>query len=367
MKIKEAFSRSQKIYSAHPLNSWVLGVACAIFLAAICGFDLAFPGLDIIVIPLFGIPFVFATIISHFQLRMNNEVRTRSFFRLFAVYFTRPFRSSFQVLFSFFKSIIAFFLATGLLFGITYLIFANNFGSAFTTNINGFFNVFSNPGAYENTDTYNAALQVFLQANGDMLYIFFDIVFVPPVFISALVFIYFVSVESISIFARLYFPQNPSPMIRSAVKQSMKRQRKSFYSAYFGMNWPIFALFVTGAIGGFFASFYLTGDSSFSSSIGLMGGLVLMAFYAPFYLANMEIIYSILEGNIRLISKEMTQQILINIQNQRQLSEQEAEMLSKALEDLDKLDQDNNLDNPDDSNEKSNDKDKEKDPTNGPE
>jgi hypothetical protein len=360
MKIKEAFARSKKYYSAHPLNSWVLGITCAIFLATLYGFDLAIPGLTYIVIPILGIPFFFASILTHFQLKMNNEVRTRNFFRFFAVYFTKPFRSSFRVLISFFKSLVVEAIFTIVLFIIIYLIFTNNYGDAFNNNFVGFFETITDSSL--TTIAYNDATQGYLSANNNMLYVFFNLIFIPSSFLSCLSFMYFISLESFSVFVRLNVPQNPPVFIRVALKEAIKKQGKSFYGTYLGLNWPLFLLFIIGFVGGLTISLQFVGDATFASSVGMMSGLGLTSLFAPFYFSNMEAIYSFLDKDVRTISKNLTKQMILDIQAERNLVEKEAEILSKTLDELKDTEDDNPSDIDDNSIEETPDKDKEKDP-----
>lgn len=359
MKIKEAFERSKKYYLAHPLNSWVLGITCAIFFAALYGFDLAIPGLNYIIIPLIGIPFLFASILTHFQLKMNNEVRTRNFFRYFAVYFTSPFQSSFRVLISFFKSLVINAVFTIVLFIIIYLFFTNNYGDTFNDNFVGFFQTITDTSL--TTATYSELIQGYLSANNNMLYVFFNLIFIPSSFISCLFFMYFISLESFSIFVRLSAPQNPPALIRAALKEAIKKQGKSFYGTYLGLNWPLFLLFIIGFVGGLTISLQLIGDATFASSIAMMSGLGLTSLFAPFYFSNMEAIYSFLDKDVLTISKKLTRQMILNIQAERNLVEKETELLSKTLDDLE--DTDDDVSNADDNSiEKTQDIGKEKDP-----
>lgn len=360
MKIKEALARSKKYYSAHPLNSWVLGITCAIFFAALFGFDLAVPGLNYVVIPILGIPFFFASILTHFQLKMNNEVRTRNFFRLFAVYFTKPFRSSFRVLTSFLKSLVLEAIFTIVLFIIVYLFFSNNYGDTFNDNFAGFFETVGNTSL--TTTAYNDAINGFLSANNDMLYVFFNLIFVPSSFLSCLAFIYFISLESFSIFVRLNAPQNPPFFIRVALKEAIKKHGKSFYGTYLGLNWPLFFLFTIGFVGGLTISLQFIGDATFASSIGMMAGLGLTSLFAPFYFNNMEAIYSFLDKDVRTMSKNLTKQMILDIQAERNLVENEAELLSKTLDELKDAEENNLSDFDDKSVDETQGKDKEKDP-----
>ncbi len=359
MKIKETFARSKKYYSAHPLNSWVLGITCAIFIAAIYGFDLAIPGLNYLMIPILGIPFFFASIISHFQLKMNNEVQTRNFSRFFALYFTKPFRSSFRVLISFFKSLIIEAVFTIVLFIIFYLIFTNNYGSTFNDNFVGFFETLTDSSL--TTTAYNAAIQEYLSANNNMLYVFLNLIIIPSSFFSSLSFIYFISLESLSVFARLIFSQNPPPFTKIALKGAIKKQGKSFYATYFGLNWPLFILVIIGFVGGLTVTLQFVGDITLASTIAMMSGLGLTSLFLPFYFCNMEAIYSFLDKDVRTISKNLTKQMILDIQAERNLVEKEAELLVKTLDEL-KFSEDDSPNIDDNSEDKNPDSDKEKDP-----
>ena len=360
MKIKEAFARSKKYYLAHPLNSWVLGITCAFFFAALYGFDLVIPGLSYVAIPILGIPFFFAAILTHFQLKTNNEVRTRNFFRFVAVYFTRPFRSSFRVLISFFKSIVVDIVFTIVLFIIVYLFFTNNYGDNFNNNFVGFFESITNTSL--TTVAYNDAIQGYLSANNDMLYVFFNLIFIPSSFLSSLAFIYFISLESFSVFVRLNVPQNPPEFIRIAVKEAIKKQGRSFYGTYFGLNWPLFLLLIIGFVGGLTISLQFIGDVALASNIAMISGLGLTSLFVPFYFSNMEAIYSFLDKDVRAISKKLTEQMILDIQAQRNLVEKEAELLSKTLDNL-KNDENNEFSDADDNpTEKTKDENKGKDP-----
>lgn len=361
MKIKEAFALSKKYYSAHRLNSWVLGITCAIFFAALYGFDLVLPGLNYIVIPVLGIPFFFASILSHFQLKMTNEVRTRNFFRFFAVYFTRPFRSSFRVLVSFFKSLMIDVVFSILLFIIVYLFFTNNYGDAFNDNFVGFFSTIGDTSL--TATAYNDAIQGYLSANNNMLYVFFNLIFIPSSFLSSLSFIYFISLESFSVFVRLNTPQNPPVYIRVALKEAIKKQGRSFYGTYLGLNWPLFLLFIIGFVGGLTISLQFISDVTLASSIAMMSGLGLLSLFVPFYFNNMEAIYSFLDKDVHTISKNLTKQMILDIQAEKNLAEKEAELLAKTLDDLKDGEDDDGLPNTDDNSTKeTQDLDKEKDP-----
>ncbi|MFA7032214.1 MAG: hypothetical protein WC201_01460 [Bacilli bacterium] len=348
MKTKDAFLRSKEIYQAHPLNSWVLGIALALFIAAIVATGFIFPGSYIFFIPFFVLPFLFAFMMLHYSLGIKNEVSTKNTFRLFGIYFTRPFRSSFRVFLSFFKTIVVQFLFTILIFIVLYLFFYGYYGSLFTDNLSGLFNTILNQ-ATMSSSAYNTAVNGYMTANGNMLQNLAYIVVISSDFVAVITFCFLVSVESLSIYARLSLPQSTQVFVRSSVRRAIKKQKGSFYSSYIALNWPLFFLLVLGMVVGSLIALLIFNNADNASIFGVICGFILTSFFLPFYFNNMQSLYSLLEPDVKESSQELAHEMLSSIRLQRELNEQEAKELENAIDALNKeIDNRKNIDETDD-------------------
>lgn len=335
MKIKDAFLRSKEIYRAHPLNSWVLGISLALFIAAVVAIDFIYPGLFYLFIPLLVLPFLFAFMMLNYSLSIKDEVSAKNTFRLFGIYFTRPFRSSFRVILSFFKMIIVQFVFTLVLFGILYFSYSGYYGDVFNENFTGLINTFTNQTTMS-TSAYNTAIEGYLSANGNMLQNFTYALIIPSDFVAVIVFCFLISIESFSIYARLSLPQSTQVFVRTSVKRAIKKQKNNFYGSYLALNWPLFVLLVVGMIGGSLAMLFLFNNVNYASIVGVICGFILTSFFLPFYFNNMQSLYSLLEPDVKASSQELAREMLSSIRMQRELNEQEAKELQDAIDALNK-------------------------------
>lgn len=364
MKVKDAFFRSKQSYTSHPLNSWAIGVICGLFISVVCLIDLVYPSLTLIFIPFLALPMVFACIMMHFGLHFDNQVTSKGIFHFVGLYFSRSFRSSFRVVFSFLKAIlfnIAILVVLGL---IMYFSFLGVNGATFSEGFNQL------ASAIQNTDLlssdYIANIEAILSANNNLLYKFFFSIVIPTDCLTVVMFFYFASLSSLSIFARLALPDVNSNFVHAVMKNAVKKNRSSFYRCYFALNWPLYVCLLGGMTGGALITLNYIFDSATAVTIAVSSGFALASLFMPFYLNNMEAIYFLMEPEVKSSSVELSQQVLLNLQAQQKLTAEQAASIQEALDKIKKEQGDTSAHNPDDLGQQPGDEDKEKDPPEGP-
>ena len=294
MKIRDLRNKSFENYKKHPLNSWVLSLICALFIAALTLIALVSESLVLILIPVLILPFFFACILTHLSLREKDELSGGTLFGFFKLFFISPFYSSFSAIKSFLKSLLIGFIASIASTGICYAIYSQS--ETFMITINGLMEQLK-----DMSITYEQ-FQAYLEANGNELSNFIDLSNSINFLTFAFSFIFFILREEITIYARINLKN--VPLAGQIARASIRANSKNFNKYYFALNWPFLAILLAGMIGGVTLSITVFNNYAISGAVGLSLGIALTAVFLPFYFSNQEVIFEQLSIDIGSFSEE---------------------------------------------------------------
>lgn len=294
MKNNPLREKALERYHSHALNSWILSLICALFIAALLLLGIVFQMILIILIPLVIMPFFFACVISHLRLKEKDELSGKRLFRYFNLFYRPPFNSSFSIIVSFLKSLLVEVVISIIVTGIMYAFYVQS--ASFNQTINDLLTALSN------RELTNELLTQLLEANNNELsnFIYLSDGFrLIAFFIS---FSYFVTKEEITIYIRLKLSSVPiaGKIAKAAVKTADKKYNKNF----FVLNWPLFVIMLLGSIGGLLLSMFAFHNYLICGTLAISIGTACSALYLPFYFSNMEILSEQLSVDIASFSED---------------------------------------------------------------
>ena len=303
-----------------------VGIMCGLFLIIAAVFAFLSPTLLIIAIPLIALPFLFASHVACYYLNINQQINPGAFARYFVGFFRPQFRGSFRGLVSFLKSLV-FYFATAFLAGIIlYLVFKATYGEIFTNSCNSLVYLYvASPYA-----TYEDIINL-LNENDGMLLTFIIYISAIAIPLAMLAFIYYVSFSSLSIYYRANVMVASAPLLKMSVNSTYSLHRNSMRKDWFSLNWPMLALSFLGMVGFAMIDILLVRRIDLLPAFVIVGGVVLLMFYLPFYFANMETIYKKYEKYFKEGNQRAIEAILQRIQSSIELSEEEKKHLEESL------------------------------------
>ena len=294
MKIRELRSKSLEKYRKHRINSWILSIICALFIAAIALICIISQALVIVFIPFVILPFFFACVLSHAALGEVDELSWKNLFGFYTLFFRHPFLSSFSAIRSILKSIVIELVLGFIATGICYAVYSRS--ETFLVTMNQLFESLS-----DMTIT-NEQLQSLLEANNSELANFMDLTNSLNFLIFAFSFIFFVLREEITIYVRASI--KAVPLANQIARASIRANARNYNKYYFGLNCPLLVLMISGMVAGCFLSIYAFKSYALCGAIGLSLGLAVTVIFLPFYFSNQEAIFEQLAIDIHSVSED---------------------------------------------------------------
>ena len=297
--IKEIFNKSLAKYKSHWINSWVISIICGLFIGSLFLLGLISEFFIILFIPLVILPFLFSCILAHASLMAKDYLSAGSLFKGYSLFFRYPFFSSFGVLRSLLKAIIA-----NILFGIVVTIICYSVYSQSPT-----FNQSMNELAtlIARNEISVESMEAILTANDNELYNFVNLSNGISTLLAALVFIFSICFESITIYSRLGLKN--TPLAHQIARASLKLNYKKYLKVFLLLNWPLFALIAFGMVIGCLVSIYGLHNYTACVYVGTAFGIGLSTLYLPFYFSNMESIFEYLSIDIASLSEEYVKDV----------------------------------------------------------
>ena len=313
-------------FKSNPSSYIAVGIMCGLFLILSVLIAFVDPLLLILALPLLGLPFLFASHISCFYLRLNQPITVSAYIRYFLGFFRSQFRGSFRVMISYLKSLGFYFGSILVATFIVYLVYRLQYGTVFVDALNKFiFQYISSTEA-----TYDDILNILNENNGLLLTFFIYIsAFGMPV--GLLSFIYYISFSSLSIYFRTSIPFVASPLLKMSVSNTYRHHRHKMAKDWFKLNWPILLLSLVGMVLFALIDILLIKRIDLLPGFVIVGGVSLLMFYLPLYFTNMETIYMKYEQNFIQGNQEAINTVLQRIQNSIDLSEEEKRNLEESL------------------------------------
>ena len=319
-----SFNRFKKNISSY----LAVGIMCGLFLILVASLNFIDPLVSIVCIPIIVLPVLFASHISCYFLEAKQRITIGAFGRYFVGFFRGQFRGSFRGIVAFFKSLGIYIVALIVAYFVLYYVFANHYGDLFIASFNDLIEVYS-----ASDTTYDDLFNV-LYANDGMLLTFINYVASFPIPLTLSSFIYFISVSSISIYYRTNVNGVTGSLIRIGVNKTYSRYGLKIQGDWFKLNWPMIVLSLLGSIGGIILTIFLIKNVEFMFPVSVIGSVILLVFFLPFYFANMEAIYLKYEEGFKRGNNEAIQEVLTRIQTSIDLSEEEKRELESSFNDV---------------------------------
>ncbi len=320
---------SWSLFKKFPLEQIILGLTTGLLIAAILAIDYAIPGINLVLFPLICLPLIFSMTMSHIMLHTADvPITVRNSWTNWKLYFHPLFSSSFRFWLSLCKALLVFFV----------LYFTS-------TSIASYILPYTNPIAIANLQELMEIMQTssditidtitsYLYLNNNELFLIFIYMTFPCILLALVVFTYFISRESLCIHFRSKMPKVAiNRFIQMTFTITIRRNRMAIFKDYMSLNWPLFILLVVGFAGGSIGGYFIEASFFTMFTSGLVGAIVLMSFFLPFYICNMRAIYLTHENEFAESSHIATEQLIKQMQDRIDLTSVEQEKLKDALED----------------------------------
>lgn len=327
--MKELRAKAWSFYKNTALESWVVGLLTGLLITGLLCLDFVVPGINIIIFPFISLPILFAAYYSHLGVHLNQRLTFSSTMRYMFAYYRPPFNSSFGVLTSILKSLLVF-LGTELVFSffgvqLTYLI-----NPGIEASIESFQNYLLES---QFLMSYDDIMNLLIMNNNALL-IYVYIVTLPAYILAIGFFIYNISRNSIGIYLRLNMAENDARYIKMVMATTNRVLPRKMFKSWMALNWPMIILYFVGAIGGAIGMVFLTKNPLIIMSGAIAGGVLLLAFYMPFYLPNMEAIYDTFSNAYRAGANKVNEMLKQTaIENAKRVQE-EKEYFEKILHEM---------------------------------
>lgn len=313
----------------HPVESILIGLITGILMAAVLVIAIFGPTFLFLVIPLLFLPIYFSGFFNHYSLRFDDVISFKNSIKYVGFFFRSSFRSSFKGIVSFAKS----FLIGSILFTLSVSI-ASYFLTAFNPEFIQIVNELNELMATMETIDIDAVNDI-LNSHGGLFGNLIIFTLLPAIGVGFILFMYFISYSALSVYMRLNINTNNPSLYSYLLKETNKISNRKLLKDFLSLNWPMFLLGALGFTGGCFLAYYLNRFDIFQVGIiGMIGGLLAMSFFLPFFFNNMEAIYETHNENVKKAFDQINRNMLEQLQNSLRISKEQQEEIQKALNEL---------------------------------
>lgn len=333
--IKHLRQKALDIYKQTWLESWLVGLLSGLLITGIICLDFILPLMVVLTIPFLCLPILFAAHVSHMGLNFNGRLTFRGTIKQIFFYFRSPFYSSFGFFSSLLKSLAVFVITE---------VFLSFFGQQLTYLINPGIND-SIQALYDYltdlSDPVVMDIETFFTMNDYALLIYMSIVVVPAFILAVAFFIYNISRNSIGIYLRMNIPNPDHGYVKMVQNETHRRNRMPMFKAWMSLNWPGILLFFLGSIGAAIALTLLT-HNPINILVGcIAGGALLLSFFMPFYLCNMEAIYEMFAPSYQRGAEYVNHMIKEAAEVNARRAQEEKEYFDRLLRDIEEQKENN--------------------------
>ena len=173
-----------------------IGLMCGLFLILIAMLSLVNESLVLLVMPLVGMPVIFACHIACYYMKANQPITLSSVARYYLGFFRPQFRSSFRGIKSFLLALAFYAGASVISYLVFYAIYRHNYGEIFTNSLSALIKNYAS-----NDFTYEQLIES-LSENDNLLLTFILYVYSMPLPVGIIYFICSTSYSSLSIYFR---------------------------------------------------------------------------------------------------------------------------------------------------------------------
>ena len=319
--LKTAFGRFKKSAPSY----LAVGILCGLFMALLAMLSFIDTAIFLLTIPLFALPFLFASFIACYYLEGGFPVNISSFFRYYFGYFRPQFRGCFKGIKYFLLALACYMGGLMVAYLVACYIFFRKYGTAFQDSLEALiFDYLQNNLSYEE-------IYAHLETNDGMLLTFMTYVTAFPIVPGYLMFIYGTSFSSLSIYYRTNAATTAPSLIRLAVNQTYVENGRKMRKDWFKLNWLLLVLPLLGAGVAIAIYFLLINNPSYLSPIIMLGCSIPYIFFLPFYFPNMEVLYHHYQHSFKDGSAKAIKMVLNRIQNTIDLSEEEKRSIEESF------------------------------------
>lgn len=330
MTYKEIRDLSRNNVKKNGLFAFIIFIFAALVTSAFVFLNLLIDGLVIAIIPLIILPTMFSFQRAIMVLREESTLSFSLIFGGYRQYFSSRFRSNYLFFKSLLRLILIYLLTSFIAFVVTYIVFRS-------TNYLGMNNLYEDIRSMKmNTET----IRILMNDYRDLLYMIHLYTDLPALFIVTVVGLFFFSRNSISYFMRISAVDFSGRYISSLHQLMIHNNKKSFYSIFFMLNWPLFVLQILSfGLGGYVGYIYHNTFNSIFTFALAFSIFIPFALFGFKYLANKEAIYFAFIDEYRK-TDEMVKRASDAKLEEIKRKEEEYQKFLKELEDLDSDDDD---------------------------
>ena len=319
---QEAYHKAMKNIQANI----AIGLFCGLAMVLVTMLSIIDFSFLIIALPLFLLPFIFASHVSSYYLQINQPVSMRTFFNYFLGYFRPQFKGTFRALISFAKSILIYVIGLFVFNLIFYMIFKAHYGEIFVSEFSNIVNHFSI------AETSIEDINNLLNANTRLLFTFFTYVQTAAIFPLMTSFLYFISFASISLYYRANIPAGTAPIMRLSINNTYRQYGRKMKRDWWALNWPLLLLSLLGMAIAASINLFAIRDVALLPAVTLIGSVALLWLFLPFYFSNMEVIYKKYENRFKQGNKQTVTDIIQKIQASIDFNVEEKKTFEESLE-----------------------------------
>jgi len=289
-----------------------------------------FPVTLYVSIPLLLMSFLFAYQLSVSYLRKGSALTNRQFFSFYGAYFRMPFYGSYRIFRNFLIALL-YALASGIVVGFLYFAIASAVSPSFQAD-------WASLIRYANDNQADAANSL-LRTSSALLGLE-NATALAEMSVGFFAFTFEMAFYGLNPYLRSVI-MGASPRVCNAIFVGGIRQAKGFWKDYFLTLWPLLAALVVGYGAGLGLTLLFTADPLYLAYGGVAGALILLSPFLPYYYEAAGLLMEKYRKAFSDYSITLAQRTLQQLEDAKQMSEEEASQIKKSIDDAKKLEEEN--------------------------
>ena len=332
-------------YNVNPFAFICLGVFFCIFSCLCVALSLLVPFLGMLAIILLAIPLLFGIIVQTSSVDFFEKVEFKNVVAFSMGYFRPQFYGCFRLLICLLKAIVVELVTYIVVVIITALVARGMHPAEFDEAFTAFRNYVIS------SQVNNEQFEAILSMHGNLLLHIHYISLCGSALAGYFTFIMSLCYNTIGVYFRTLLKPTALMFGKYSINSAIKANRRVIYKDFLILNWPLILLGIVGALAGGALSIYLTKDYINLPEFGLIGALLLMSFYFPMYLANMNALYEKYKYIVILGVNKSIKDTIEKIQRNVDLSEEDRQRIEDTLkecnDDIREMEENNKKDSDD--------------------
>jgi hypothetical protein len=281
-------------------------------------------------LPLIGMNFFFAYQLSVSYVRKGNAMDNRQFATFLGAYYRMPFYGCYRIIRNAFFSFL-YSLAIGIVVGLVYFGIADALSPAFQADWAKLFEYYMANKMDEATSLLSSSEALLAMENAvalsEMITLFFA-------------FLFYMSFYGLSPYLRSVI-MGASPRVSNAIFVGGVRQAKGFWSDYFKAFWILLVVALVGFGAGFAVTFAFNQDYARDAVGGAAGAILLLTPLFPYYFEAAGLLMEKYRQSFSNYSINLAQRTLKQLEDAKQMSEEEAAEIKKSIDEAKKMEKEN--------------------------